>query len=113
MTDPISDFLTRLRNASKARLDEYARDQVADDQAALLFRQHRAGGVEQRTAGAEQRPKIVEQALLQAGQLANVLLAAQGLDVRMAANHARAGAGGIQQDAVEDWGYQVESVKTV
>ena len=71
------------------------------DLVGILLGEHRTGRIEQGTAGGQLGPEGIQQPGLELGQLGNVLGPAQGLDVRMAANHARAGAGGIQQNAVE------------
>ena len=75
--------------------------QEGADLVAVLFRQHRAGGIEQGTAAFELRPEGVQNAALELSQLADVLIPAQPLDVGVAADDAGGGAGGVQQDAVE------------
>lgn len=67
----------------------------------IFLGQYRAGRVQQRAAGAQHRPKIIQQLALQGGELADVVGASQFLDIRVAANDTGAGAGRVQQDGVK------------
>ncbi len=79
----------------------FSRGKEGADLFAVLFRQDGAGGVEQGTAALQLAPEGIENPALQLGQLANVLITAQPLDVGVTADNAGGGAGGIQQNAVE------------
>ena len=61
----------------------------------------RAGGVQQDAAGFKQWPEVIEQCALQLSQLGNVGGAAQDFDIRVTADNAGGGAGGVEQDAVK------------
>ncbi len=79
----------------------FGRGKEGADLVAVLFRQDGAGGVEQGAAAFQLAPEGVQNTALQLGQLADVLITAQPLDVWVAADDTGGGAGSIQQDAVE------------
>ncbi len=72
------------------------------DHGVVFRRQHRAGGIQQPPAWAQQRQAALQQPPLRWRQSASMSpRAAQQPDIGMTADHARARAGRIQQDAVE------------
>ena len=76
------------------------REKGADDLCVLIF-QNRACRVEEAAARAQQGPQRAEERKLPPRERRDVTLAAQPLDVGMAADDARARAGRVHQDAIE------------
>ena len=69
------------------------------DLIAVLFRQYRAGDIQQLTPRREQRPERSQQTSLQICRHTDVLWPTSQLDIRMATYDAGGAAGRIQQDA--------------
>jgi hypothetical protein len=71
------------------------------DLPAVFITQYRTGRVNKDTAGFQQGPELFEQPGLQLNGFLYLLRAAQPLDFGVTTNHARCGAGCVQQDPVE------------
>ena len=68
----------------------------------LIFRrQNGAGAIEQAAAGFQRRPERFQQLPLHPGELLQIQRRAQETNVRMAAQHAGAGAGRVEQNGIE------------
>ena len=95
-TSPFAVRISSRPATSPASTGEKGRDSVL-----ALFGFQRAGTIHQHTSRPEQRSRLLQQALLQRRQGADVVFLSKPANIRVSTNRPRSGAGRIYQNTVK------------